>query len=458
MLSIESLFLNEIDKRNIKNWVYQVEDNSISTVLLTPFWNYLLPWIPNTVAPNIITLAGFICLLQSTFITYYHVINYPKLTTFANIMLIFAYMTLDAIDGKHARKIKNSSPMGELFDHTCDNLGVIFIILTMCWNFGIYDLTTIWLILNVTQLIFMNSHIDALKNKIVTFGKWTGPGEVLLICIGLLMARYSGLRVTLPEITNTILILCNVLIGITVVYKSCGLNYSMRNGIIFCILYRFAATMIASQDSDIITVMCSGVFWSVVTGDIILGKMTGRDLHPNIVIFAMMSVLGNMVIIGFSVIYYISVFSDLSYVLNIPMFSPITNVYVNGVFDMCHYGHINLFKSALKFGNRLIVGIMSDEETAKHKRLPIMNLQERTTAVSACTYVSEVIPGAPWDSVPEELIKKYNIHVVAHSAEYDKPEDTYYKIPRDMGITKVLPRTEGMSTSELINRIKQREL
>lgn len=31
-------------------------------------------------------------------------------------------MTLDAIDGKHARNTGNSSPLGELFDHGCDAL------------------------------------------------------------------------------------------------------------------------------------------------------------------------------------------------------------------------------------------------------------------------------------------------------------------------------------------------
>jgi len=33
---------------------------------------------------------------------------------------LFCYQTLDALDGKHARRTNNSSALGELFDHGCD--------------------------------------------------------------------------------------------------------------------------------------------------------------------------------------------------------------------------------------------------------------------------------------------------------------------------------------------------
>ncbi len=35
---------------------------------------------------------------------------------------LFVYQTLDAIDGKQARRTKTQSPLGELFDHGCDSL------------------------------------------------------------------------------------------------------------------------------------------------------------------------------------------------------------------------------------------------------------------------------------------------------------------------------------------------
>lgn len=35
---------------------------------------------------------------------------------------LFAYQSLDAIDGKQARRTKSATPLGELFDHGCDSV------------------------------------------------------------------------------------------------------------------------------------------------------------------------------------------------------------------------------------------------------------------------------------------------------------------------------------------------
>lgn len=42
---------------------------------------------------------------------------------------IFVYQTLDACDGKQARRTQSQSQLGELFDHGCDSLSTIFIAL-----------------------------------------------------------------------------------------------------------------------------------------------------------------------------------------------------------------------------------------------------------------------------------------------------------------------------------------
>jgi phosphatidylglycerophosphate synthase len=42
---------------------------------------------------------------------------------------MWIYSTLDAVDGKQARKTKSSSPLGQLFDHGCDSFSTTFTIL-----------------------------------------------------------------------------------------------------------------------------------------------------------------------------------------------------------------------------------------------------------------------------------------------------------------------------------------
>lgn len=45
---------------------------------------------------------------------------------------LFVYQTLDAIDGKQARRSNTSSPLGELFDHGCDSISTVFVALSAC--------------------------------------------------------------------------------------------------------------------------------------------------------------------------------------------------------------------------------------------------------------------------------------------------------------------------------------
>ncbi len=50
---------------------------------------------------------------------------------------LFIYQTLDAIDGKQARRTGSSSPLGELFDHGCDAVSVVFVSLAIACSLGL---------------------------------------------------------------------------------------------------------------------------------------------------------------------------------------------------------------------------------------------------------------------------------------------------------------------------------
>ena len=129
-------------------------------------------------------------------------------------------------------------------------------------------------------------------------------------------------------------------------------------------------------------------------------------------------------------------------------------IYCNGVFDLCHMGHINIFKNAATYGD-VVVGIHSDEVVASYKRYPIQTMEERVEAVKNMKWVSEVIPNAPLIT-DMEFMKVNNLDFIMISAEYDSPTDHYYAEPRANGKIIVIDRYQHMSTSEIINRIKSR--
>ena len=119
------------DLDNLKRWQYKVVDNSITTTMLTPIWNRLVLFVPANVAPNVLTLAAFGCVLQAFWLVVWHGDEFPRASAVGAAILTYIYFTLDALDGKHARNTKNGSPLGELFDHGCDNLGAAFQVITL---------------------------------------------------------------------------------------------------------------------------------------------------------------------------------------------------------------------------------------------------------------------------------------------------------------------------------------
>ena len=116
-------------------------------------------------------------------------------------------------------------------------------------------------------------------------------------------------------------------------------------------------------------------------------------------------------------------------------------VYVNGVWDLFHVGHVRFLKRARALGTFLIVGIFSDKEANCHmgSNFPIMNIHERVLSVLACKYVDEVIIGAPYQ-VSEGLLKDLNVSVVVKKPlcdlyyQHEDTEKEEYKVPRDKGI------------------------
>lgn len=92
-------------------------------------------------------------------------------------------------------------------------------------------------------------------------------------------------------------------------------------------------------------------------------------------------------------------------------------VLVDGVFDLCHYGHYKLFENVKKalspHSVHLIAGVHSDEEMENLKRRPIMTMNERITAVKLSPHIDEVLSGAPYN-VNSEFVDENQIDLIAH--------------------------------------------
>lgn len=124
------------------------------------------------------------------------------------------------------------------------------------------------------------------------------------------------------------------------------------------------------------------------------------------------------------------------------------------VADLFHYGHVNFLEQARTFGDHLIVGVHSDATVASYKRTPIMTMEERIASVRGCRFVDDVVPDAPL-VVTQEWIDCNAIDLIVHGDDFDSALiERLYGVPMALGIFRTLPYTQGISSTELINRVQ----
>ncbi|KEG13459.1 putative ethanolamine-phosphate cytidylyltransferase [Trypanosoma grayi] len=138
-------------------------------------------------------------------------------------------------------------------------------------------------------------------------------------------------------------------------------------------------------------------------------------------------------------------------------------VYVDGSFDLFHYGHIRVLQKARELGNYLIAGVHEDSviRRAKGKNFPIMSLNERVLGVLSCRYVDEVVLGAPYE-VTREVIENLGISVVVGGKTCDAYESgdchDAYAVPKGMGCYQEVDSGCDLTTYTLIERVVTNEV
>ncbi len=92
-------------------------------------------------------------------------------------------------------------------------------------------------------------------------------------------------------------------------------------------------------------------------------------------------------------------------------------VWMDGAFDMMHFGHMNAFRQGRSLGTYLIAGVNSDETITACKGPPVCNEAERVDTVRGCKWVDEVVEGVPYvmnDEYLTYIIDKYKIDYIVH--------------------------------------------
>ena len=123
-------------------------------------------------------------------------------------------------------------------------------------------------------------------------------------------------------------------------------------------------------------------------------------------------------------------------------------VYVPGVWDLLHAGHINLLWRASMLGDVLIVGVVSDAGTHAYKaRFPVENIEFRIRHLERLAWIHAVVPQATTD--PTANLERFRPHVLVHGDDWASLREGQETLDR-LGIEWIsLPYTPDISTSKL---------
>lgn len=116
--------------KRLHAYEYKGSDNSLTyKYFLSPLAGFAVEYVPKWVAPNLLTYLGHLFTLAVYFIPVWECgwgLHCPLSQTAGLVCTVcyFAYLLLDNMDGKQARRTMTSSPLGLLFDHQVDSLVV----------------------------------------------------------------------------------------------------------------------------------------------------------------------------------------------------------------------------------------------------------------------------------------------------------------------------------------------
>ena len=134
-------------------------------------------------------------------------------------------------------------------------------------------------------------------------------------------------------------------------------------------------------------------------------------------------------------------------------------IYMDGCFDMLHYGHANALRQAKKEGDVLVVGLVNDEEIVVNKGTPpVMCEAERYAALAACKFVDEIIRDAPYNlhkDWVDRLVAAHGITFILHGDDpcFTADGQDAYAYAKQIGVYKQIKRTEGVSTTDIVGRM-----
>ena len=173
-MSLSKKYIEDEYVEKLINYKYKGGDDSIFCYyVINPFCNFIVEYFPKWLAPNLITISGwflnFFNLLITTYYTGLKGGDYvPFWACITTAIFYTTYIILDYTDGKQARRLKASSPLGLLIDHGTDACTTFYIAIvagSLSYYTEMYQYLLYYLPVSFT--FFMNTWEEYYKGELI---------------------------------------------------------------------------------------------------------------------------------------------------------------------------------------------------------------------------------------------------------------------------------------------------
>jgi glycerol-3-phosphate cytidylyltransferase len=132
--------------------------------------------------------------------------------------------------------------------------------------------------------------------------------------------------------------------------------------------------------------------------------------------------------------------------------------YTTGVFDLFHYGHVNLLKNSKSLCDKLIVGVSTDELAKYKNKTPVICFEDRVEVVRACRYADAVVPQENMDKLKAWKKFKFDYMFVGDDWFETEKWDEIEKQLGEVGVKVIyFPYTKNVSSTMINSLLEERK-
>lgn len=130
-------------------------------------------------------------------------------------------------------------------------------------------------------------------------------------------------------------------------------------------------------------------------------------------------------------------------------------VFTNGCFDLLHLGHVDYLEKARSLGDKLVLGLNSDNSVSRFKgpNRPIQDQNSRARVLAALQFVDLVVFFN--EDTPLNLITALQPDILVKGSDYLAENIVGADVVKSGGgVVKTIEFVPGYSTSKIVEKIK----